>query len=134
MRTKDWVARWNAPGNPGVFKLAVNGTALESTFGTEGAEWGWQDGGTVTLSDKKVTLSLQDLKGFNGRCDAIYFTQGDDVPPNESTPLTAWRKRVLRLPDAVQETDRYDLVVVGGGYSGMGSDRKSTRLNSSHAR
>jgi len=36
-RTKDWVAHWNAPGQPGRFQLLVNGKPLETTFGTEGA-------------------------------------------------------------------------------------------------
>ena len=45
VRTKDWVARWQAPGTPGRFQVLVNGTPLPTTFGTEGAAWGWQHGG-----------------------------------------------------------------------------------------
>ena len=37
VRTKDWVARWNAPGTPGQFQVIVNGKALAETFGTKGA-------------------------------------------------------------------------------------------------
>ena len=33
VRTKDWVARWEAPGQPGKFQLAVNGKPLSETFG-----------------------------------------------------------------------------------------------------
>src|SRR5687767_13182514 len=33
VRTKDWVARWKAPGEPGRFQLLVNGRPLEETFG-----------------------------------------------------------------------------------------------------
>src|SRR5476651_1805863 len=29
VRTKDWVAKWNAPGAPGKFQLAVDGKPLE---------------------------------------------------------------------------------------------------------
>jgi hypothetical protein len=47
VRTKNWVARWQAPGAPGKFQVLVNGTPLANTFGTEGAVWGWQAGGTV---------------------------------------------------------------------------------------
>ena len=47
VRTKDWVARWNAAGSPGRFQVVVNGTPLAEPFGTNGAAWGWQDGGTV---------------------------------------------------------------------------------------
>lgn len=48
VRTKDWVARWNAPGQPGRFQVLINGKAAPQTFGTEGADWHWQDGGKVT--------------------------------------------------------------------------------------
>ena len=47
VRTKDWVAPWKAPGTPGRFQVLFNGRALTATFGTEGAEWHWQDGGQV---------------------------------------------------------------------------------------
>jgi hypothetical protein len=33
VRTKDWVAQWNAPGAPGRFQLLVDGQALQTTFG-----------------------------------------------------------------------------------------------------
>jgi hypothetical protein len=53
VRTKDWVSRWGATGQPGRFQLLVDGKALECTFGTEGADWHWQNGGTV----KSTTLT-----------------------------------------------------------------------------
>ncbi len=33
VRTKDWVARWDAPGQPGKFQLRVDGKPLAETFG-----------------------------------------------------------------------------------------------------
>src|SRR3954447_17422321 len=63
VRTKDWVARWNAPGAPGKFQLAVNGKPLAAAFGTTGADWFWQDGGTVELPAGKTPLALHDLTG-----------------------------------------------------------------------
>src|SRR5687768_18456811 len=39
VRTRDWVAPWNALGAPGKFQLVVNGKPLAVTFGTTGAEW-----------------------------------------------------------------------------------------------
>ena len=42
VRTKDWVARWKADGQPGRFQLLINGEPLQATFGTKGAEWFWQ--------------------------------------------------------------------------------------------
>jgi hypothetical protein len=47
VRTKDWVARWNVPGAPGRFTLAIDGRELPTVFGTQGAAWHWQDGGQV---------------------------------------------------------------------------------------
>ena len=44
VRTKDWVARWNAPGTPGRFRLLIDGKPLETIFGTRGAQWFWHDG------------------------------------------------------------------------------------------
>jgi hypothetical protein len=72
VRTRDWVAPWKAPGAPGRFQLVINGRAVKTTFGTEGAAWHWQDGGTVTVK-KEAEIALHDLTGFEGRCDAVVF-------------------------------------------------------------
>ena len=128
VRTKDWVARWEAPGQPGRFQLVVNGTALEETFGTQGADWHWHDGGTVQVDTEKVTLSLHDLTGFDGRCDAILFTKEEAAPPNETEILPSYRRELLGLPDAPVEKGVYDLVVIGGGYSGLGAAISAARM------
>jgi hypothetical protein len=137
VRTKDWVARWNAPGQPGRFQLLVNGKPLDETFGTRGAEWFWHDGGTVQVggeSDRSqetdgvdVELSLRDLTGFDGRCDAIYFTTENAAPPNEGKILPQWRRESLGLKEEPTLKEGYDLVVVGGGYSGMGAALAAAR-------
>ncbi len=128
VRTKDWVARWNAPGQPGKFQLLVNGAPLKETFGTKGAEWNWQEGGTVEIKDKNTTVALHDLTGFNGRCDAIVFTKGTQPPPNSSDILPAWRRSMLGLEDKPTLKDGCDLVVVGGGYAGMGAAISAARM------
>lgn len=66
VRTKDWVARWSAPGTPGRFQVLVNGQSLAETFGTQGAEWNWQAGGTVTVPAGETTIARHDLTGFDG--------------------------------------------------------------------
>ena len=82
------VARWDAPGDPGRFQLKINGKPLETTFGTEGKDWQWQYGGEVSVDQKSVKLSLHDLTGFDGRCDAVYFTTNkQNVPPNAGKVL-----------------------------------------------
>lgn len=128
VRTKDWVARWKAPGQPGRFQVLLDGKPLGTTFGTTGADWNWQPGGAVDISTPRVTLSLRDLTGFDGRCDAILFTTDETPPPNENGILPDWRRKLLGLKAEPTLKDGYDLVVVGGGYSGMGAALSAARM------
>lgn len=129
VRTKDWVARWQAPGTPGRFQLVVDGTALKTEFGTVGAEWHWQDGGTVEITKPEVGIALKDLTGFNGRCDAILFAKDPNyVPENDLQKLPSWRRKLLGLPEQPLDPGKFDLVVVGGGYSGMGAAIAAARM------
>jgi len=127
IRTRDWVAPWKAPGAPGKFQLLINGQPLPVTFGTEGEDWHWQDGGIVAL-DGETTVALHDLTGFEGRCDAVLFS--DDVnfnPPNELEALTQFRRRLLGLPDQPDDGGSFDLVVVGGGIAGSAAALSAAR-------
>ena len=129
VRTKDWVARWKAPGAPGKFQLRVDGAPLKETFGTRGAEWFWHDGGTVDISRLRVALVLHDLTGFDGRCDAILFT--DDAaftPPADPAPMASWRRQLRGLPDQTPDAGKFDLVVVGGGYAGTCAAVSAARM------
>ena len=118
VRTRDWVAPWNAPGAPGKFQVMIDGKALATTFGTEGADWHWQDGGTISLK-KQITVALHDLAGFEGRCEAILFCKDPDFKPtNDVGALTKFRRRLLGLPDQPDDGGKFDLVVVGGGLAG----------------
>jgi len=129
VRTKDWVARFDASGQPGRFQLVINGKPLEETFGTKGADWSWQDGGVVDIQQAAVRLALRDLTGFEGRCDAIYFTDDvDSAPPNDFDVLPGWRRKLLGLAEEPTEKSGYDLIVVGGGYSGMGAAISAARI------
>jgi hypothetical protein len=84
VRTRDWVAPWKAPGAPGRFQVFIAGKPLAATFGTEGAAWHWQDGGTVRLTRGRTELALHDLTGFEGRCDAILLTTDASLHPPDS--------------------------------------------------
>ena len=129
VRTKDWVAHWKAPGTPGKFSVLIDGQPLKEIFGTKGAEWFWHDGGTVAITQKSTAVALHDLTGFDGRCDALYFTTDlAETPPNDTAPLSAWRKTHLGLPPAPEDMGEFDLVVVGGGYGGMGSAISAARM------
>src|SRR5271166_6578377 len=64
VRTRDWVATWKAKGSPGRFQVLVGGKPLAATFGTEGAQWHWQSGGTAEITGPQISLALHDLTGF----------------------------------------------------------------------
>ena len=127
VRTRDWVAPWKAPGAPGKFQLLVNGKPLAESFGTQGADWHWQDGGTVEVS-AEMKLALHDLTGFEGRCDAVVFSRNADfTPPNAPAALAAFRRAALALPDEPEDGGSYDLIVVGGGIAGTSAALSAAR-------
>ncbi len=129
VRTRNWVAPWGVEGTPGKFKISVNDEPLDTTFGTEGADWHWQRGGLVTLNSGLNTISMNDLTGFNGRCDAIVLTKDKDlVPPNDVDELVAFRNQHLAFPDTPLDAGDYDFVVVGGGIAGICSAVSAARL------
>lgn len=127
VRTRDWVAPWNAPGAPGKFQVIVNGKALAPTFGTKGAEWAWRDGGVVEVG-AEAALALKDLTGFAGRCDAVLFSKDATFsPPNDPATLTKFRNEALGIPAAPDDGGTYDLVVVGGGIAGTSAAVSAAR-------
>ncbi len=130
VRTFDWVARWDASGCPGRFEVLVDGEPVGVVFGTEGADWHWQDGGVIQIGKPDIRVSLHDLTGFNGRCDAICFSRDctSPRPPLGCRPsVQAGREPGDNAPS------RYDFVVVGGGYAGMCAAVSAARLGLSVA-
>ncbi|MBC8125835.1 MAG: FAD-dependent oxidoreductase [Gloeobacteraceae cyanobacterium ES-bin-144] len=118
VRTRDWVAPWNAPGAPGKFQLLIDGKPLSETFGTKNPDWHWHDGGSVTVP-KKARISLHDLTGFAGRCEAVLFCKDlNFIPTNEVATLTRFRRKLLNLPENPEDGGTFDLVVVGAGLAG----------------
>lgn len=126
-RTKDWVAPWKAPGAPGRFQVVVNGKALATEFGVSGAEWAWQAGGSVDLPAGEVTLALRDLTGFDGRCDAILFSDDAAFTPPDGAELAKARAKWNGNAAGPEDAGEFDLVVVGGGYSGLGAAISAAR-------
>ncbi|MBS3771575.1 MAG: FAD-dependent oxidoreductase [Bacteroidales bacterium] len=117
-RTKNWVpGEWEAPGK---FKLVVNGSELSNTLGTQKG-WNWEYAGQVSITETMATVELKDLTGFEGRCDALYFSISKEAPPHQADQLAQWRKEKLNQADAPQETHEFDLVIVGGGIAGCGA-------------
>jgi len=129
VRTKDWVAQWKAPGAPGRFRVLVNGHALETTFGTEGAEWHWQEGGSVELRSGKTRLALHDLTGFEGRCDAILLARDPNFePPNQDPAMAVFRRACLGYPEHPEPAGEFDFVISGGGIAGTCAALAAARL------
>ena len=81
VRTYNWTSPWYNGEGPGKFRLKLNGETFSAVLGVTGDRWMWQKAGIVEVKQKKNRLALHDLSGFNGRCDAIYFTMDEnDIP------------------------------------------------------
>jgi hypothetical protein len=126
VRAKDWVAAHH----PGRFKVVVDGRALPATFGDDGRDWSWRNGGPCVVAERRVTVELQDLTGFDGRCDALWFTsEPQALPPDKpDETMAAWRRRLLGLPDTPPSAGEFDVVVVGGGIPGCAAALAAGRL------
>ncbi len=128
VRTRNWVPTSGGLDAPGRFQVLIDDAALPTTFGTEGAEWHWQDGGVVEVKKDKLTLALHDLTGFDGRCDVIAFLSDLAAQPPEGEVLAA-----LRRSQKPEDAGQFDLVVVGGGMAGICSAISAARLGLSVA-
>ena len=127
VRTFNWTSPWHEGEGPGKFKLSVGNKQLDATLGCEGNKWMWQYAGKVNIKDRKTELRLTDMTGFDGRCDAIYFTTREDsLPPSEPDKLAALRERLVDRGETV--TQNFDFVVVGGGIAGMCAAVSAARL------
>lgn len=128
VRTRNWVAPWTKGEAPGRFMVVIDGNAVEREFGTGGAEWSWQDGGMVTVR-KESHLALRDLTGFNGRCDAIFFTPDETyAPPTDKEKLTLLRERLNPASGKPADAGTFDFVVIGGGMAGTCAAISAARL------
>ncbi len=115
VRTMNWVqGNWDAPGR---FIIAINGHELKTELGTQPG-WKWQYAGQAKVNEGNNRISLKDLAGFDGRCDAIYFSKEKVSPPNDKNELKKWRHKILRENISAIKEKTYDLVVTGGGIAG----------------
>lgn len=120
VRTYNWTSPWYKGQGPGRFQLLINGIPIPEELGATGTQWEWQSAGKTYISSKVITLSLHDLTGFNGRCDAIYFTtEASDIPPSNLKELQDFRKEALKSTRKPIDGGSYDFVVAGGGVAGM---------------
>lgn len=119
-RTYNWTSPWTAKKGPGTFRIAVDGKKLKNILGDQGNKWEWQYAGEVTLDKGKHEISLNDLTGFNGRCDAIYLsTDSENNIPDGGPKLEKIRRTMLGFDNIKPKEEKYDFVVIGGGVAGM---------------
>ena len=128
VRTFNWTSPWHPGEGPGKFQLLVNDKPVGVALGTKGSEWMWQDAGSVAITDESAVISLHDLTGFNGRCDAVFFTMDDINPPNDLEALEAFRIQHAALPEQSSDAGDFDFVVVGGGIAGTAAAISAARL------
>ena len=127
VRTWNWCSPWKTKEAPGRFKVAVNGVVLDNELGM-GKQWDWEYAGSVEIKDKSNIVTLKDLTGFEGRCDAILFAKDKNVViPNRKEDLPAFRKQLLNIPAKPEDGGHYDLVVVGAGTAGLSAAIKGAR-------
>ena len=126
VRTFNWTSPWYNNAGPGKFKVLIDGQAVDMIFGNQGNKWLWQKG-KVQINHKQTKIALHDLSGFNGRCDAIYFTQDSTfTPPVEKEALKTFRYAQTGI--SPRDGGKYDLVVVGGGVGGICTAISAARL------
>lgn len=128
VRTYNWTAPWYAAAGPGGFKVAINGKRLPHIVGQTGDSWQWQKAGTVNLKQGMAKLTLCDLTGFDGRCDAICLTTAEVAPPDNLDELKQYRDKMLRRGAQSRSAGVFDLVVVGGGVAGISAAVAAARL------
>lgn len=119
VRTYNWTSPWHTGKGPGKFLLSIDGRKLKKTIGDEGNTWFWQYLGSIDVKEGQRNLALHDLTGFNGRCDAIYFSTEQVTPPEELAALDKFRRKLLHFPSVPTKQLNFDLVVCGGGIAGM---------------
>jgi len=119
VRTRNWSDQWSKKEAAGQFQIAINDQLLPKILGKDQSNWAWTPCGEVEVKSMEVKVSLKDLKGFNGRCDAILFTNDPNFKPIEDTKkLNDFRNRYFGFDSKPKSAGNFDFVVVGGGMAG----------------
>lgn len=127
VRTRNWTAPWSDQA-AGLFQVLINGKAMDLAFGDGGPDWQWVNGGSFDVNELLVKISLHDLTGFNGRCDALYFTpEKKGLSPEAFLKKENKKKKRNRQSEDLPEKS-FDLVVVGGGMAGTCAAISAARL------
>ncbi len=128
VRTFNWNASWDARQAPGTFQLLINGKVIGDTLGRFPAQWGWVQAGETNIQSKDIALTLHDLTGFEGRCDAIVLTREPSFSlPDDGIELQDIRKKMTGTENS-RFIGQYDLVVAGGGVAGLCTAISAARM------
>ena len=128
VRTFNWNAPWDAKQAPGTFQLLINGKEIGGTLGRFPDHWGWVQAGETDIQTNEITLTLHDLTGFEGRCDAIVLTRESNFSlPDGGGKLATIRKEMTAAKNP-RFAGQYDVVVVGGGVAGLCAAISSARM------
>lgn len=119
---------WYPSHSPGRFEVAVGGKAATVTFGKANRDdWQWIGGGSFELAEGKTELRLKDLTGWWGRCDALVLVKGEFQPSNDLATLGQQRLEHAGVSPEVEDAGKFDVVVAGGGSSGLGAALAAAR-------
>lgn len=129
VRTYNWTSPWSTKEGPGRFRLSVGKHRFQKELGTTGTEWMWERVGSVVLNKGKHTLTLHDITGFDGRCDAIYLTTDSvaAITNMDGATLAEYRRKMNNV-SIDKCVPKYDFVVIGGGIAGMCAAVAASRL------
>lgn len=119
VRCRDWFPSHS----PGTFRVRVGGSEDETLFGKAADDsWQWIRGGTFDLKKGPCELRLVDQSGWWGRVDALVLAgEGYYGPSNRPDVLNEARIRFNGVSTEIIDKGEFDLVVVGGGSSGLGA-------------
>jgi hypothetical protein len=121
-RWRVWVRakNWLPEHSPGRFTVSIAGQRSAVVLGAGPTkDWTWQSAGEFELATGPTRLTLHDLTGYFGRCDALLLTTDLGYrPPEKAEPLARERAALAGISLAPVDGGQFDVVVVGGGAAG----------------
>ncbi|MEI7730524.1 MAG: FAD-dependent oxidoreductase [Verrucomicrobiota bacterium] len=128
VRAKNWI-KDHAPGK---FTILVGDTRSQKVFGAAPTtDWIWESAGDFPLPAGSTTITLHDLTGYFGRCDALLLTTDlTYTPPADLAKLQLERARLSGISLEPKPEGDFDVVVVGAGAAGCSAAIAAARMGS----